>query len=1017
MNRKSRRRRCRFAADPLGIEPLEMRCLLSGSAAALSAQSIDQIVWQGQPIDVRPGYWNGRFESAVPYGQPAIPQALLPLPTWTTFSLGGGFFSLSAPGADEQLVVDWAAATLGVLEIEPDFIIDAPPAAGATGSIAAADSTDPSAVPNDPYYPLQYAPPLIQAPAAWGVSTGNRIVVVAVLDSGIDLAHPDLAANVWINPRELPVNGIDDELNGFVDDVNGWNFIDGTNNVQDGFGHGTHVAGIIGAVGNNAVGVAGLGWQVALMPLKILNNSGVGTASAAVAAINYVTMLRRDFETNIVVSNNSWGAGGIASTVMRDAIRAMGDVGITFVAAAGNSGSNNDIIPNYPSSYDVSNVISVAASTPDDSLAGFSNYGATTVDLAAPGTVIYSTVLGGAYNYLSGTSMAAPQVAGSIALLAAAKPSLAVAQIRAAILGSTDTIPGMVGKTVTGGRLNVTGAMKSLGLTPVVPPTPPPPPPPPTPAVQPFLDDFNQPNSPTLSGFWRTRIGSIGIVSQTAQSRVAGASISTLNGVSIVDSLSQAFFNLRTGTNVGLVARYSGGGDTRMYLAGVARSGTGFAGTIWRNTGAGWTVIGSGIVTASSGVMQFGVAGSSLTLFVNGIRVAGAYDTAISGPGGVGIRFVGAGASIDNYSQSTLTAPVRTNVTLPFTETFSGTDSPYVPASWTKRIGNLAVSSNVVVSRLNNASIMALNGATARDSSQVAFVNVVGGTVAGLVARYTGTGDARMYLGGLQRAGTSYVGRIWVNTGLGWRILNSGPALGGSGVLQFDVAGSALTLYLNGKKVAAAYSTAIPGPGALGIRFVGPGVVADNYTAAALTPPVPAAVTSPFGDSFIRANSNYISGNWIQGIGNVAISDDTVLSRIGGVSLVTLRGPAPRDSSTSAQAVVNIGDGQSAWLFARHSGTADNRMYIAGLVRDGDRYFGRIWRNTGCSHWTQLASVAVPGGSGRIRFDCIGPSLTLFLNGVKIAAVRDYTIPGPGTVGLRLVGDGTTIDSYSYVRR
>lgn len=1015
MNRNSQRRRRWHGADRLGLEPLESRYLLSGTMPALSAQSIDQIVWQGQPIDVRPGYWNGRFESAVPYGQPAIPQSLLPLPTWTTFSLGNGFFSLSAPGADEQLVVDWAAATPGVLEIEPDFIIDAPPTTDAAGSSVADVSTDPTAVPNDPYYSLQYAPPLIQAPAAWGVSTGNRTVVVAVLDSGIDLTHPDLAGNLWTNPRDVAANGIDDELNGFIDDVNGWNFIDGTNNVQDGFGHGTHVSGIIGAVGNNAVGVTGLSWQVQLMPLKILNNSGVGTASAAVAAINYVTLMRRDFETNIVVSNNSWGAGGIASTVMRDAIRAMGDVGISFVAAAGNSASNNDLVPNYPSSYDVSNVISVAASTSTDTLAAFTNYGATSVDLAAPGTLIYSTVLGGAYNYLSGTSMAAPQVAGSVAVLAAAKPGVTVAQIRAAILGSTDTIPGMVGKTVTGGRLNITGAMKSLGLTPVVPPTPPPPPPPPTPAVQPFLDNFNQPNSPTLSGFWGTRIGSIGIVDQTAQSRVAGASISTLNGVSIVDSVSQAFFNLRTGSNVGLVARYTGGGDTRMYLAGVARSGTGFAGTIWRNTGAGWIVLASGVVTASSGVLQFQVAGSSLTLFLNGIRVAGAYDTSIRGPGAVGIRLVGAGASLDNYSQRTLTAPVPVTATLPFTETFSGADSPYVPASWTKRIGNLAVSSSVVVSRINGASIMALNGVTARDSSQAAFVNVVGGTVVGLVARYTGSGDARMYLGGLQRSGTSYVGRIWVNTGLGWRILNSGPALGGSGVLQFDVAGSALTLYLNGKKIAAAYSTAIPGPGALGTRFVGPGVVADNYTAAALTPPVPAAVTSPFSDSFIRANSNFISGNWIQGIGNVAISDDTVLSRIGGVSLVTLRRPTPTNSST--QAVVNIGDGESAWLFARHSGTADNRMYIAGLVRDGDRYFGRIWRNTGCGPWTLLASVAVPGGSGRIRFDCIGPSLTLFLNGTKIAAVRDYTIPGLGTVGLRLVGDGTTVDNYSYVRR
>lgn len=226
--------------------------------------------------------WNGRYESATPYGTPAIPQSLLPL-TWLTVSLGEGFFSLQAPDATPQEVEDWAGLTPGVLAIEPDFIIEAPP------SIASADSspgTEPLAIPNDPGYPLQWAPPIMQGPTAWNVTSGARNVVVAVLDSGLDLSHSDLIANTWKNPRELVANGIDDENNAFIDDVYGWNFLTRTNDVQDRYGHGTHVAGIIGAVGNNGLGVTGLNWNVSLMTLKILGDNGVGFLSAAIAAVN-----------------------------------------------------------------------------------------------------------------------------------------------------------------------------------------------------------------------------------------------------------------------------------------------------------------------------------------------------------------------------------------------------------------------------------------------------------------------------------------------------------------------------------------------------------------------------------------------------------------------------------------------------------------------------------------------------------------------------------------------------------
>jgi hypothetical protein len=838
-------------------------------------------------------------------------------------------------------------------------------------------------------------------------------VSVAVLDSGIDLSHPDLAGNIWRNPRELPDNGIDDDSNGFIDDVTGWNFIADTKDVQDRFGHGTHVSGIIGAVGNNGVGITGINWLVSLMPLKIISDTGTGTVSAALAALGYVAMMRRDFETNIVVTNNSWGTSGGLSVVMRDAIVSLNDLGVGFVAAAGNNASNNDVIPRYPSSYDVPNVIAVAASTTADDLAGFSNYGATSVDLAAPGSSIYSTLENGGYGYLSGTSMAAPQVAGAYGLIAAAKAGLSVAEIRSAILGSTDTVADLVGRTVTGGRLNIASAMKSLGLEPVTPPEPPPPPPP-LPAPEPFADDFNQPDAATLSGYWSTRIGAVGLAGGQAVSRSTGVSIATLNGVSVLDSASQAFIDLGTGTSVGLIARYAGSGDTNMYVASVTPAGTGFVGRIWRNVAGTWRSLTEGIVTASSGVLRFEVAGSSLTLLFNGIRVTGAFDTAITRPGGVGIRMTLAGGSCDNYSQATLTPPTPTAVSSPFADTFSGSDSPYVPGAWTKRFGNLAVVSNVVVSRIGGVSLMALNGVATRDSSAQAFVNVVTGQAVCLVARYTGTGDSRMYSAALVRSGTGYTGKIWLNRGLGWVLLASGPAVGGSGTLRFDAVGTALTLFLNGRKIAATSNRALTTAGAVGIRFAGAGSVADNYLATALTPPVPTTATSPFTDNFIQPDSLYLPGSWEQPFGNASVSDDAVVSRFDGASIARLYGVSVRDSST--QAVVNISDGRLAGLIARYRGNLDRSMYLGGLMRDATGYQAGIWVNNGC-RWSALATVRVPGGSGRIRFDVIGTSLSLYLNGTRILAVRDTTLCRPGAVGLRLVGDGSTVESFAYEQR
>lgn len=296
--------------------------------------------------------------------------------------------------------------------------------------------------------------------------------VVAIIDSGIDVSHPYLAANIWTNPGEVAGNGVDDDRNGYVDDIHGWNFVDNTPNVQDGYGHGTHVAGVVAAAGTAGVSTAGIGWNVSLMALKFQDNTGLGFTGAAIAGIQYATMMRRDFGINVVVINNSWGGTTGFSTMLQDAIRVAGEAGITFVAAAGNSGADNDAVARYPSGYDLPNVIAVAATGSTGALAGFSNYGATTVDLGAPGTAIYSTLPGGRYGSLSGTSQATPQVSGAVARLAAAKPGISVAEVRTALFASVDRLPELAGRVATGGRLNVFAALASVGDTSLAAPAP-----------------------------------------------------------------------------------------------------------------------------------------------------------------------------------------------------------------------------------------------------------------------------------------------------------------------------------------------------------------------------------------------------------------------------------------------------------------------------------------------------------------------------------------------------------------
>ncbi|QIL76098.1 S8 family peptidase [Hymenobacter sp. HDW8] len=305
-----------------------------------------------------------------------------------------------------------------------------------------------------------------RASTAWAAGhTGSANVVIGIIDEGVQFDHPDLVGQVWTNPYDK-ADGVDNDGNGYIDDIHGWDFDGNDNSVYDGTtrgsmdDHGTHVAGTIGAKANNSAGVAGVNWNVTMISTKFLGRRG-GTTANAVKAVDYLNDLKDRHGLNIVASNNSWGGGGF-SQALSDAVDRANTRNILFIAAAGNGGSdgvgdNNDAVASFPSNLPQANVIAVAAITSTGGLSSFSNYGATTVDIGAPGSGIWSSTAYNTYSSYNGTSMATPHVSGGAALYAAAHPGSTAAQIKAAILSSATATPSLAGKTVTGGRLNVSG--------------------------------------------------------------------------------------------------------------------------------------------------------------------------------------------------------------------------------------------------------------------------------------------------------------------------------------------------------------------------------------------------------------------------------------------------------------------------------------------------------------------------------------------------------------------------------
>ena len=347
--------------------------------------------------------------------------------------------------------LDDAAAQASAVAVEPDYVRQA------------------ILVPNDLKYLdgtlwglNQISDADIDAPEGWNVRSSAGGVIVAIIDSGIKTTHQDLAVNMWRNSAEIAGNKIDDDANGFVDDVFGCDAYNNDGDPTDDNGHGSHCAGTIGGVGNNGIGVTGVAWGVKLMACKFLSATGSGADSDAVRCIDYAR------SKGAKILSNSWGGGG-AGVSLQAAIERSRTAGLIFVAAAGNDGRNTDSSPSYPASLATDNIVSVAATTRTDTLASFSNYGSVTVDLGAPGEAIYSTVSTSdtAYAIYSGTSMATPHVAGVLALLVAQFPTESYSAIISRLLNGTDKIPALAGKTKSGGRLNLANAL--LGTTPPTP--------------------------------------------------------------------------------------------------------------------------------------------------------------------------------------------------------------------------------------------------------------------------------------------------------------------------------------------------------------------------------------------------------------------------------------------------------------------------------------------------------------------------------------------------------------------
>lgn len=462
------------------FSPLEPRTLLSdvqGPVGGPPSSMVASLTWHGSVVDVVRDSWIVTFDDllgqnlAVERANEVI--ATLGIRAQDVKAIGRGGYAVftAIDSFRESDVARVLSRVGGVRGVEPNTIYQ------------------PQAVPNDPLLSRQWGlintgqeiPPQsgnfgifgadIHASSAWDRNVGSENVIIAVIDTGIDLTHPDLNANIWRNPGEIANDGIDNDANGLVDDVTGYDFGDGDTNPNDPVGHGTEIAGIIGAVGNNNVGVSGVAWSVKMLPIKVARAS-IGNAialDAVIAAHDYATSFIEDQGRNIVASNNSYGeliAQGFQAAE-EAAIRRFTDTGASFVTAAGNQSANLDTNQFFPASYKQfnSSIIVVGATNNRDELSPTSNFGRTVVDIAAPGDLIFTTSRGGGFDFganAASTSYASAFVAGSIALLKTAKPNASTEEIRRAITRGADLVDSLQNVVAAGGRLNVDRALRNI---------------------------------------------------------------------------------------------------------------------------------------------------------------------------------------------------------------------------------------------------------------------------------------------------------------------------------------------------------------------------------------------------------------------------------------------------------------------------------------------------------------------------------------------------------------------------
>jgi len=472
------------AARPALLETLEPRVMLSASLNL--PEGLEVVDYRGGQVVALEDSWIMTFDRSVTSetltAEFSGVVADLGISVDSVLHRGRRFMEFTTPDPLNERAIDWVRGqTDNLINIEPNV------------------ARSPTRLPDDPLLDQQFwventgqpIPGLLQGTPgadidlerAWEVTTGSSGVVIAVVDTGVEITHPDLADNIWVNPGEVPGNGIDDDGNGLVDDVNGWDFgssdfgpggagrFGGDNNPDDdsvGGGHGTAVAGTIGAVGNNGFGITGVNWDVSILPVKIANDAGALVGGAIISAHEYLTdLLNRGVP--IAASNNSYGAfaPGFFQEEFedfdfeREAIEDFIAAGGTFVASAGNDANDNDeSFTTFPAAHNLPGIIAVAATDNRDELASFSNFGETTVDVAAPGERILTTTTGGGFTFIDGTSFSGPIVAGVVGLMKSVRPDLTPEQVRDALIASSDRVPGLVDKVVADGRVNAFRALE-----------------------------------------------------------------------------------------------------------------------------------------------------------------------------------------------------------------------------------------------------------------------------------------------------------------------------------------------------------------------------------------------------------------------------------------------------------------------------------------------------------------------------------------------------------------------------